>query len=206
MKAFEAFLYWIMLQHEQCCECGCCHLCDLRHVLCASKLCPFPNWGASLKQQTFAVCQWHQPHYILGHQLHVGHGEIQKIFCFLPCVNININKTVWMRGFFDCGKNRHRIFSFLQMNYLIPAVLCIFIFLAFGKEAYVSAQNAPCLVALLLLYGWALSTQLYFPLFCTIIHHFLICTAWHKINITFSFWCVLWYFSFLNFHHIIEWL
>ena len=41
----------------------------------------------------------------------------------------------------------------LQVNYLFPAILCIFIFLAFNKKAYVSEVNGPCLVSLLFIYG-----------------------------------------------------
>ncbi|KAK7101016.1 phospholipid-transporting ATPase ABCA1-like [Littorina saxatilis] len=48
-----------------------------------------------------------------------------------------------------------------MINYIIPAALCIFIFLAFGKDAYVSTTNAPCLVALLFLYGWAITPMMY---------------------------------------------
>ncbi|XP_064626259.1 phospholipid-transporting ATPase ABCA1-like isoform X3 [Lineus longissimus] len=47
------------------------------------------------------------------------------------------------------------------MNYIVPATLCIFIFLAFNKQSYVSADNAPVLVSLLLLYGWAIIPMMY---------------------------------------------
>ncbi|XP_045158186.2 phospholipid-transporting ATPase ABCA1-like isoform X2 [Mercenaria mercenaria] len=52
-------------------------------------------------------------------------------------------------------------FCWDMINYLIPTVLCIFIFLAFNTKAYVSATNAPCLVALLCLYGWAMIPLMY---------------------------------------------
>ncbi|XP_059140192.1 phospholipid-transporting ATPase ABCA1-like [Physella acuta] len=48
-----------------------------------------------------------------------------------------------------------------MINYAIPALLCVFIFLAFGKDAYVSAKNLPCLFALLFLYGWAITPMMY---------------------------------------------
>ncbi|KAK7490495.1 hypothetical protein BaRGS_00018281 [Batillaria attramentaria] len=48
-----------------------------------------------------------------------------------------------------------------MLNYSIPALLCIFIFLAFGTDSYVSSTNAPCLVALLFLYGWAITPMMY---------------------------------------------
>ncbi|XP_041357912.1 phospholipid-transporting ATPase ABCA1-like isoform X2 [Gigantopelta aegis] len=52
-------------------------------------------------------------------------------------------------------------FAWDMMNYLIPTALCIFIFLAFNKQAYVSATNLPCLIALLGLYGWAIIPMMY---------------------------------------------
>ncbi|XP_076463176.1 phospholipid-transporting ATPase ABCA1-like isoform X2 [Babylonia areolata] len=48
-----------------------------------------------------------------------------------------------------------------MMNYSVPAVLCILIFVAFGEDAYVSPTNAPCLVSLLFLYGWAITPMMY---------------------------------------------
>lgn len=47
-------------------------------------------------------------------------------------------------------------------NYVVPAVLCIFIFMAFKEEAYVSHDNIGGLVLLLLLYGWS-SIPLMYP-------------------------------------------
>ncbi len=41
----------------------------------------------------------------------------------------------------------------LQVNYFVPTVLCFLIFVAFGEDAFVSAENAPCLIVLLVLYG-----------------------------------------------------
>ncbi|XP_077981076.1 phospholipid-transporting ATPase ABCA1-like [Glandiceps talaboti] len=46
-------------------------------------------------------------------------------------------------------------------NYCITATLIILIFIAFQKEAYVSENNLPCLIALLLLYGWAITPLMY---------------------------------------------
>ena len=48
-----------------------------------------------------------------------------------------------------------------MLNYSIPAILCILIFLAFGKEAYTSAKNFPCLLALMFLYGWSITPMMY---------------------------------------------
>ncbi|XP_059140252.1 phospholipid-transporting ATPase ABCA1-like, partial [Physella acuta] len=48
-----------------------------------------------------------------------------------------------------------------MLNYAVPAVLCVLIFIAFGKEAYVSATNLPCLIVLLFSYGWAMTPMMY---------------------------------------------
>uniref|UniRef100_A0A2R5LC21 Putative lipid exporter abca1 n=1 Tax=Ornithodoros turicata TaxID=34597 RepID=A0A2R5LC21_9ACAR len=47
-------------------------------------------------------------------------------------------------------------------NYIIPAFLCVFIFMAFKEEAYVSHDNIGGLILLLLLYGWS-SIPLMYP-------------------------------------------
>nr|CAD7402680.1 unnamed protein product [Timema poppensis] len=47
-------------------------------------------------------------------------------------------------------------------SYLLAALLCVFVFLAFDEQAYVSDQNIAGLVLLLLLYGWA-SIPLMYP-------------------------------------------
>ena len=48
-----------------------------------------------------------------------------------------------------------------QINYVVACILCIFIFLAFQQKAFISAENFPCLVALLMLYGWAMTPLMY---------------------------------------------
>lgn len=52
-------------------------------------------------------------------------------------------------------------FCWDMINYIIPSILCIFIFLAFQVDSYVSPVNGPCLVALLFLYGWAMIPLMY---------------------------------------------
>ncbi len=47
------------------------------------------------------------------------------------------------------------------INYFLPCVLCIFIFLIFDVKTYISNENFPCLVCLLLLYGWAIIPMMY---------------------------------------------
>ncbi|XP_027045418.1 ATP-binding cassette sub-family A member 1-like isoform X2 [Pocillopora damicornis] len=46
-------------------------------------------------------------------------------------------------------------------NYLIPAVCCIFIFLAFGEDSYTSSSNFAPTFLLLILYGWAITPLMY---------------------------------------------
>jgi ATP-binding cassette subfamily A (ABC1) protein 1 len=52
-------------------------------------------------------------------------------------------------------------FAWDLLNYLIPCLLCLLLFLAFNVQAYVSAVNLPCLALLLLLYGWACVPLMY---------------------------------------------
>ncbi|XP_077550121.1 phospholipid-transporting ATPase ABCA1-like isoform X2 [Haemaphysalis longicornis] len=47
-------------------------------------------------------------------------------------------------------------------NYVVPALLCVFIFMAFKEDAYVSHDNIGGLVLLLMLYGWS-SIPLMYP-------------------------------------------
>ena len=49
------------------------------------------------------------------------------------------------------------------LNYLLPCVLCIFVFFIFDVKAYLSEENFPCLVSLFLLYGWS-SIPMMYPL------------------------------------------
>lgn len=48
-----------------------------------------------------------------------------------------------------------------MLNYSISCVLCICIFLGFQVEAYVSPTNIPCLILLLILFGYALIPMMY---------------------------------------------
>ncbi|KAM6396101.1 phospholipid-transporting ATPase ABCA7 [Rhynochetos jubatus] len=52
-------------------------------------------------------------------------------------------------------------FSWDMCNYLVPALLVILIFLGFQQKSYVSSANLPCLVLLLLLYGWSITPLMY---------------------------------------------
>ncbi|XP_003502609.2 phospholipid-transporting ATPase ABCA7 isoform X2 [Cricetulus griseus] len=46
-------------------------------------------------------------------------------------------------------------------NYLVAMCIVVFIFLAFQQRAYVSPQNLPALLLLLLLYGWSITPLMY---------------------------------------------
>nr|BAN20628.1 ATP-binding cassette sub-family A member 3, putative [Riptortus pedestris] len=52
-------------------------------------------------------------------------------------------------------------FTWDLMAYLISALLCVFIFLAFDEQAYVSPDNLPGLLLLFLLYGWSCIPLMY---------------------------------------------
>ncbi|TKC43221.1 hypothetical protein EI555_011902 [Monodon monoceros] len=47
------------------------------------------------------------------------------------------------------------------MNYTVSAALVVGIFIGFQKKAYTSSDNLPALVALLMLYGWAVIPMMY---------------------------------------------
>uniref|UniRef100_UPI00358FEA38 phospholipid-transporting ATPase ABCA7 isoform X2 n=1 Tax=Myxine glutinosa TaxID=7769 RepID=UPI00358FEA38 len=52
-------------------------------------------------------------------------------------------------------------FAWDMMNYMVPALLVVVIFLCFQQTAYTSAANLPALVVLLILYGWAITPLMY---------------------------------------------
>jgi ATP-binding cassette, subfamily A (ABC1), member 1 len=47
------------------------------------------------------------------------------------------------------------------LNYIVPCFLCIMIFIIFGVKAYMSSENFPFLICLMLLYGWACIPLMY---------------------------------------------
>jgi ATP-binding cassette, subfamily A (ABC1), member 1 len=47
------------------------------------------------------------------------------------------------------------------VNYVVPILICICMFLLFNVEAYTTKQNFPCLVFLMLFYGWAVIPLMY---------------------------------------------
>ncbi|XP_061884457.1 phospholipid-transporting ATPase ABCA1-like isoform X2 [Entelurus aequoreus] len=52
-------------------------------------------------------------------------------------------------------------FSWDLLNYAVPAIMVVVIFICFQKEAYVSPTNLPALILLLLLYGWSITPLMY---------------------------------------------
>ncbi|MBN3310240.1 ABCA4 protein, partial [Amia calva] len=46
-------------------------------------------------------------------------------------------------------------------NYIIPCLIVIIIFLCFQQKAYVSSDNLPALILLLILYGWSITPLMY---------------------------------------------
>ncbi|XP_069503524.1 phospholipid-transporting ATPase ABCA7 isoform X2 [Ambystoma mexicanum] len=52
-------------------------------------------------------------------------------------------------------------FAWDMCNYLVPAMLVILIFVCFQQESYVSSDNLPALVLLLLFYGWSITPLMY---------------------------------------------
>ncbi|XP_053533603.1 phospholipid-transporting ATPase ABCA1 isoform X1 [Ictalurus punctatus] len=52
-------------------------------------------------------------------------------------------------------------FTWDMCNYVVPCLIVIVIFLCFQQKAYVSPQNLPTLILLLVLYGWAITPMMY---------------------------------------------
>ncbi|XP_051930370.1 phospholipid-transporting ATPase ABCA1 [Hippocampus zosterae] len=52
-------------------------------------------------------------------------------------------------------------FCWDMLNYTIPAIIVVLIFISFQQEAYVSATNLPALILLLLFYGWSVTPLMY---------------------------------------------
>lgn len=52
-------------------------------------------------------------------------------------------------------------FAWDMLSYCFSALICFIIFLCFQTKAYVSPENAPCLILLLILYGWSIIPMMY---------------------------------------------
>jgi hypothetical protein len=47
------------------------------------------------------------------------------------------------------------------LNYGVPCLICVFVFFLFNATAYIAKENLPCLIMLMLLYGWACIPLMY---------------------------------------------
>lgn len=52
-------------------------------------------------------------------------------------------------------------FAWDLLNYILPSVICILIFLTFDSKTYTTKENFPCLVCLIFLYGWSCIPLMY---------------------------------------------
>ncbi|XP_054608194.2 phospholipid-transporting ATPase ABCA1 isoform X2 [Nothobranchius furzeri] len=52
-------------------------------------------------------------------------------------------------------------FAWDMLNYSVPAMMVVLIFISFQQQAYVSETNLPALILLLLLYGWSITPLMY---------------------------------------------
>lgn len=118
---------------------------DLRGVcliLCSCQFCRLLGLRAGMQSKAPALGQRCSSLYLLAVYIRLGLGKSQD------CKTFNCLKAYIVIPFYDLNN-----FSFFQGNYVIPALCCIFIFLAFGEDSYTSAANFPPTFLLLLLYG-----------------------------------------------------
>ncbi|CAI5650790.1 unnamed protein product [Oreochromis niloticus] len=52
-------------------------------------------------------------------------------------------------------------FTWDMLNYTIPAIMVVLIFISFQQQSYVSETNLPVLILLLLFYGWSITPLMY---------------------------------------------
>ncbi|PWA21189.1 hypothetical protein CCH79_00009352 [Gambusia affinis] len=52
-------------------------------------------------------------------------------------------------------------FAWDMLNYSVPAMIVVLIFISFQQQSYVSDTNLPALILLLLLYGWSITPLMY---------------------------------------------
>lgn len=52
-------------------------------------------------------------------------------------------------------------FAWDLFNYILPAIICILIFLIFDTKTFTSSENFPCLISLIFLYGWSCVPLMY---------------------------------------------
>jgi hypothetical protein len=71
------------------------------------------------------------------------HASINTNFIVFGLIRLGLEPTIY--------RTRGKL---LQVNYMIPTILCIIIFLCFQTESYVGPGNLEVLIVLLVLYGY----------------------------------------------------
>ncbi|XP_064227202.1 retinal-specific phospholipid-transporting ATPase ABCA4 isoform X1 [Aotus nancymaae] len=81
----------------------------------------------------------------------------------LYLIQERVNKSKHLQFISGVSPTTYWVTNFLWdiMNYTVSAALVVGIFIGFQKKAYTSPENLPALVALLLLYGWAVIPMMY---------------------------------------------
>ncbi|XP_008072801.1 retinal-specific ATP-binding cassette transporter [Carlito syrichta] len=81
----------------------------------------------------------------------------------LYLIQERVNKAKHLQFISGVSPTTYWLTNFLWdiMNYAVSAGLVVGIFIGFQKKAYTSPENLPALVALLMLYGWAIIPMMY---------------------------------------------
>ncbi|XP_066232841.1 retinal-specific phospholipid-transporting ATPase ABCA4 isoform X3 [Saccopteryx leptura] len=81
----------------------------------------------------------------------------------LYLIQERVNKAKHLQFVSGVSPTTYWLTNFLWdiMNYAVSAALVVGIFIGFQKKAYTSPNNLPALVALLMLYGWAIIPMMY---------------------------------------------
>ncbi|XP_007128068.1 retinal-specific phospholipid-transporting ATPase ABCA4 [Physeter macrocephalus] len=81
----------------------------------------------------------------------------------LYLIQERVNKAKHLQFVSGVSPTTYWLTNFLWdiMNYTVSAALVVGIFIGFQKKAYTSSDNLPALVALLMLYGWAVIPMMY---------------------------------------------
>ncbi|XP_060256842.1 retinal-specific phospholipid-transporting ATPase ABCA4 isoform X2 [Ovis aries] len=81
----------------------------------------------------------------------------------LYLIQERVNKAKHLQFVSGVSPTTYWLTNFLWdiMNYTVTAALVVGIFIGFQKKAYTSSDNLPALVALLMLYGWAIIPMMY---------------------------------------------
>ncbi|KAM9107412.1 retinal-specific phospholipid-transporting ATPase ABCA4 isoform 1-T1 [Megaptera novaeangliae] len=81
----------------------------------------------------------------------------------LYLIQERVNKAKHLQFVSGVSPTTYWLTNFLWdiMNYTVSAALVVGVFIGFQKKAYTSSDNLPALVALLMLYGWAVIPMMY---------------------------------------------